>query len=34
VGGAAVGRLVVLSVVFVALAVWRIRRFKATGGGE
>ena len=33
-GGAAVGRLAVLTLVFVALAVWRIRRFKATGGGE
>lgn len=33
-GAGAVGRLAVLSLVFVALAVWRIRRFKATGGGE
>lgn len=29
-GGAAVGRLVVLTVVFVALAVWRIRRLRLT----
>jgi hypothetical protein len=33
-GWAAVGRLVVLTVVFVALAVWRIRRLKLTSRDE
>jgi hypothetical protein len=33
-GGAAVGRLVVLTVVFVLLAVWRMRRLRLTGGRE
>jgi hypothetical protein len=33
-GGAAVGRLAVLTVVFVLLAVWRIRRLRLGGGGE
>lgn len=33
-GGAAVGRLVVLTVVFVSLAVWRIRRLRLTSRVE
>jgi hypothetical protein len=33
-GGAAVGRLVVLTVVFLALAVWRIRRLRPTSRDE
>jgi ABC-type transport system involved in cytochrome c biogenesis permease component len=33
-GGAAVGRLALLTVVFVALAVWRIRRLRLTSGAE
>ena len=33
-GGAAVGRLVVLTVVFVALAMWRIRRLRLTSRVE
>ncbi len=33
-GGAAVGRLVVLTIVFVALAIWRIRRLRMTGKVE
>jgi hypothetical protein len=33
-GGAAVGRLALLTVVFVLLAVYRIRRFKITSVGE
>ena len=33
-GGAAVGRLALLTVVFVLLAVWLMRRLRPTGGGE
>jgi hypothetical protein len=33
-GGAAVGRLALLTVAFVLLAVWRIRRLRLAGGGE
>lgn len=33
-GGAAVGRLALLSVLLVLLAVWRMRRLKLAGGGE
>jgi hypothetical protein len=33
-GGAAVGRLALLTVVFVLLAVWRMRRLRLAGGGE
>lgn len=33
-GGAAVGRLALLTAVFVLLAVWRIRRLRLTGAGE
>jgi hypothetical protein len=33
-GGAAVGRLAVLTAVFVLLAVWRMRRLRLAGGGE
>jgi hypothetical protein len=33
-GGAAIGRLAVLSVAFVLLAVWRIRRLRLAGGAE
>jgi hypothetical protein len=33
-GGAAVGRLALLTVVLVLLAVWRMRRLRLAGGGE
>ena len=33
-GWAAVGRLAILTVVFVLLAVWRMRRLRLAGGGE
>ena len=33
-GGAAVGRLALLTVVFVLLAVWRMRRLRLAGGAE